>query len=583
MNGTYWLFYQAAMLFSLAALLFLFVLIFRRRQAPGAREVIALVVSTFVWTLGFFLEFRSITLEQQLFYNNIGYFGSMSTPVAWFLFALHYTRGNQPVTGWRIAPFCLIPLLTVILIWTNDRHHLMWYNEYLSTSGDFLITIKTYGVFFWIAVAYNYSLIISGAIILVRRLFVGTPLYTGQAVSLIIVVVLPFIWNILYVFNLVPIPRKDLTPVMFSISAVVMVLGLMRFRIFLAVPFARQFLIQQMSDGLLVFDKHHRLLEANPAALKVLGLSRNFIGKKIDDPLSIPLPEHLPPNEAGCFEIRLNVSGEERFYELESLALSDNQSQQAGWLVVLREITEKKKIQQQLAAQDRLASIGKLASGIAHELNNPLATVTGFSELLLKKDLSPDIRSDLEIIYSEAERAAGIVDNLLTFARQKPEAKEPCDINNIIRKTLPLRSYEQEKNHIQTIVQLAEDLPEVMGTELQLQQLFLNIIINAEYFMIKAHQKGTLSIVTRQSDGFVRITFTDDGPGIPVENMQYLFTPFFTTKEVGKGTGLGLSICHGIVIDHGGKIWAESPPGQGATFIIELPIHFRRTSESQNQ
>jgi signal transduction histidine kinase len=579
MHGTYWYFYQVAMIVSLVASFFIVLLTWRRRQAPGARSIIALAVSTFVWTIGYLLESRSSTLDRQMFFTDIAYFGSMSAPVAWFYFALHYARGNQSITGWKIAPFCIIPLVTVVLVWTNNP--LMWSNEHLSSSGDFIITVKTYGIFFWIMVAYSYGLIVAGAIILIRRLFVGTPLFAMQAVSLIIVVIFPFIWNILYFVDLPLLPRKDLTPVMFTISAAAMALGLMRFRIFLAVPFARRYLIQQMSDGLLVFDMNNRVLEANPAALKVLGVDRHFIGKKIDAPGSSPIPEYLPPHAAGSFEAPLKMAGEEHYYELENVAMLDQQEQQVGWLVVLRDISGRKRIQEQLIAQDRLASVGKLTSGIAHELNNPLSTVIGFSELLLKKNLSADVRSDLNIIYSEAGRAAAIVENLLTFARQRPEAKEPCDINGIIKKTLPLRSYEQDKNNIHTIVHLAEDLPEVMGTDTQLQQLFLNIITNAEYFMIQAHKGGTLTITTQRSNNHVRVSFTDDGPGIPPENMQYLFTPFFTTKEVGKGTGLGLSICHGIVTDHGGKIWAESKLNEGATFIVELPIH-NEQSQDQN-
>jgi PAS domain S-box-containing protein len=582
MSGPYWYFYQVAMILSLVASFLIVALIWRRRQAPGASSVIALAFCTFVWTLGYLLESRSTTLDRQLLFSNIGYLGSTGAPVAWFIFAMHYTSGNRLVTGWKIVPFCLLPLFIVVLVWTNDWHHLMWSNAHLGTSGEFTVTIKTYGTFFWVMIAYDYILVVTGSIVLIRRLFVGTPLYAMQAVSLIVTVSLPFIWNILYFFNLKTMPHKDLTPVMFTISGIAMVLGLMRYRLFLAVPFARQFLIRQMSDGLLVFDMHHRVLEANPAALRVLGVSRDFIGKKVDTPVSSSLPEYLPPNQSGCFEITLKVSGEERFYELENVSMHDNQGQQVGWLVVLRDISGRKKIQEQLIAQDRLASIGKLASGIAHELNNPLATVIGFSELLLKKNLPDDIHSDLNIIYNEAERAAAIVDNLLTFARQKSEAKVPCDINGIIKKTLQLRTYEQEKNYIHTILHLAPELPEIKGHELQIQQLFLNIIINAEFFMIETHKKGTLIIETRWENDFVRISFKDDGPGIPKENMQYIFNPFFTTKEVGKGTGLGLSICHGIVTEHGGKIWAESTPDEGATFIIELPVYGNRVTVNGN-
>jgi PAS domain S-box-containing protein len=576
----YFVFYQIAMLLSLLAASFLSVLLWRRRQAPGARAIIALTAATMVWTLGFYLEANSATLQQQLFFNNIGYLGSMSVPVAWFVFSLHYTGSNWRLTRRKILLLCIVPLVTVVLIWTNGWHHIMWFNEHLGSSGPFTVTIKTYGPFFWISLAYNYFLIIAGAIILVRRLFVGTTLYTMQAVSLIIAISIPLIWNIIYVFNLVPLPRKDLTPVMFTISSTAITFGLMRFHLLLAVPFARKFLIQQLNDGILVFDMYHRLLEANPAALKILGVDSNIIGKRLDASLLSPFQGRLPPIISGSLELPLTVAGEGCFYELETAPMRDSQGQQVGWLAILHDITEKKKIREQLVAQDRLASIGKLTSGVAHELNNPLATIVGFSELLLKRNLQSEVQTDLNIIFREAERAARIVDNLLTFARQKSEDKMLCDINGIIRKTLELRTYEQGENNIRTLTRFNPELPPISGNDIQLQQVFLNLITNAEFFMIRAHGKGSLTIITERIADLVRISVIDDGPGISRENMKYLFTPFFTTKEIGKGTGLGLSICHGIITEHGGRIWAESIAGKGATFILELPVSHQPPEES---
>jgi hypothetical protein len=177
-NESYYIFYQAAMILSLAASLYIMVLAWRHRDVPGAGAMLALAAATFVWAFGFFNEAHSATLERQLLFNNVGYIGSMSVPVAWFIFALHYTSGSRLITGWKLALFCIIPLVTIILVWSNNLHHLMWYNEHLSVSGPFTVTLKTYGPFFWVALAYNYILIFSGIIALIRRLFTGTPLYT---------------------------------------------------------------------------------------------------------------------------------------------------------------------------------------------------------------------------------------------------------------------------------------------------------------------------------------------------------------------------------------------------------------------
>ena len=235
-------------------------------------------------------------------------------------------------------------------------------------------------------------------------------------------------------------------------------------------------------------------------------------------------------------------------------------------------IVDEHEREERLYFTGRLSTIGELASGIAHELNNPLTSVIGFSELLLEKDVPDDVKEDLRTINKEAQRTARIVRNLLTFARKHPEGKRSVNINETILTVLELRAYEQRVNNIQVITHLALDLPEITANPFQLQQVFLNIIINAEYFMVEAHKRGTLTITTEQVGDIMRVSLADDGPGIPQENLGRVFDPFFTTKEVGKGTGLGLSICHGIVTEHGGRIYAESKLGKGATFIMELPL-----------
>lgn len=239
---------------------------------------------------------------------------------------------------------------------------------------------------------------------------------------------------------------------------------------------------------------------------------------------------------------------------------------------IMRNITERKKMEEQLLVTDRLASVGELASGVAHELNNPLTGIIGFSELLLGKDIPDDVKKDLRVINREAQRSAGIVRNLLTFARKHVPAKKPVNINSIIQKVLELRAYEQKLHNIQVNTYLAADLPEITADGFQLQQVFINIIINAEHFMAEAHGRGTLTITTERVRDIIRASFVDDGPGIAKENLGHLFDPFFTTKEVGKGTGLGLSISYGIIAEHKGRIYAESDLGKGATFIVELPI-----------
>jgi len=281
------------------------------------------------------------------------------------------------------------------------------------------------------------------------------------------------------------------------------------------------------------------------------------------------------PAKTIILEYEINhPDGFKRWSEVKISVLRGKGGQVAGVLGVSRDITQQKKMTGRLVSADRLASLGEMAAGLAHEVNNPLTAVMGFAYLLLQSpDTPPAVKSDVEAIYREGKRAADVIRNFLIFARgQKPE-KQTIYINDLIDGVLRLRKSQIEKENISVKLDLAEDLPAVQGDVSQLQQVFLNIILNGEYFMYHVNKGGTLGIATVAEDNIVKVSITDNGPGIPADKLTRIFDPFYTTKDVGEGTGLGLSICHGIVREHGGIIYAESELGKGTRFTIEIPVN----------
>ena len=335
-----------------------------------------------------------------------------------------------------------------------------------------------------------------------------------------------------------------------------------------------------ITDLISIHDKDNRIIRVNKAVADMLKTTPKALTGKVchkvmhstkEPPISCPHLETLKTGKPVVVET-YNPKFEAYFHESGS-PLYNEKGEVTGSIIVARDITQQKRIEEQLILADRLASIGELSSGIAHELNNPLTSVIGFSQLLIEGDVPDNIKEDLSIVYSEAQRAAAIVKNLLTFARKHTPVKQLSQINTVIEDVMRLRDYEQRVNNIEVEKHLAANLPEIMIDPFQMQQVFLNIVVNAEFAMLEAHNKGKMVITTEKSDNIIKITFTDDGSGITKENLKHMFDPFFTTKEVGKGTGLGLSICHGIVTEHGGQIYARSGRGQGATFIIELPLN----------
>jgi len=231
-----------------------------------------------------------------------------------------------------------------------------------------------------------------------------------------------------------------------------------------------------------------------------------------------------------------------------------------------------RQLQLQLNLSNRLASLGLMVEGIAHEINNPLTSVIGFAQMLTFEDIPENTREDVKMIGDNAQRVADIMKNLLTFAKQQKLERTYINVNDIIGATLKMRAYSLEDTNITVTTQLDPALPSTTADATLLQQAFLNLVINAETAMKLAHGKGSLLIKTELISDTIQISFTDDGPGIAEANLVHLFDPFFSTRGVGQGTGLGLSVCYGIITEHNGRINAKSQLGKGSVFTVELPV-----------
>jgi two-component system NtrC family sensor kinase len=347
-----------------------------------------------------------------------------------------------------------------------------------------------------------------------------------------------------------------------------------------------QSLINALEDDLSIQDKDYNIIYQNEQSRRSSGgdctgekCYQAYEGKdEVDE--DCPVKKAFKDGKSHTSERKwVKPSGEVIFWEATANPIRDAGGNIVSCLEVARNITERKQaeerekeLQRELLLSSRLASIGELAAGVAHQINNPLTGVLGFSQRLLRKSTDQETNQDLKRIHTEAERAAKVVQNLLTFARRRQPQKQYSDINEILESALELRAYELTTSNIEVITDLAPKLPEVMLDFYQIQEVFLNIILNAEQAMTEANGGGKLTIKTEERRGYIRTTFTDNGPGIPAEHLEKIFDPFFTTKGEKGGTGLGLSVCHGIISEHGGRIYARSKPGEGATFFVELPL-----------
>jgi two-component system NtrC family sensor kinase len=268
------------------------------------------------------------------------------------------------------------------------------------------------------------------------------------------------------------------------------------------------------------------------------------------------------------------VAGEDRtaHFSANLSPMRDHQGHVNSIIVVMSDVTDELLLQSKLMQTEKMAAVGQLVSGVAHEVNNPLTAILGFADLLVQQPGMPEAaRGDLQIIIDEAQRTKQIIQNLLSFARQMPPQREPVQINDLVRRTLLLRAYDFAHGGIEVKETLQEPFPEVVADPQQLQQVFLNVLNNSYDAIRETSDPGVIEIETAVRDGAAEISFLDNGAGI--REPQRIFDPFYTTKGLGKGTGLGLSICYGIIRGHGGEISAGNRAnGKGAVFTVRIPM-----------
>jgi PAS domain S-box-containing protein len=350
----------------------------------------------------------------------------------------------------------------------------------------------------------------------------------------------------------------------------------------------RRRLLESFPDLILVVDLEERYTFVSSRAQDLLGCPpEDLLGKKISEtqgssPELVALYHDVIAGTKAFQSAEYGArrsDGRGQTMRASASQFFDADNKLAGAIISVRDITREKKFEQQLVQSERLAAMGAMIGGVAHELNNPLTSILGVSDLLQDSQTTDSARKQVAILQQQARRAAEIVHNLTYFATPPTPGKTRVNLGEIVERTLNLHSYSLRKNNIAVDFIREPGLPYVQGDPHQLMQIFLNLILNAEQAIREAREKGTIRIrlgVTGQS---VWASFLDDGPGIPAEILASIFDPFYTTKRPGRGTGLGLSICKSVMKEHNGTVEAANVPGGGAVFTVTLPSAMSGSAE----
>jgi PAS domain S-box-containing protein len=340
-------------------------------------------------------------------------------------------------------------------------------------------------------------------------------------------------------------------------------------------------LLDSFPDLILVVDLEEKYTFVSSRAHDLLGYEpRDMTGKKISEvqdhsPELVALYQSVVSGQQAFGAAEYGVrhrDGNWRTMRASGSPLVDAEGKISGVIVSVRDITIERKLEQQVVQSERLAAMGAMIGGVAHELNNPLTSILGVSELLQDTETNETTRKQLAMLQQQARRAAEIVQNLTYFSRPPAPGKSKINLVEVVERTLNLHAYSLRKNNITVDFLKEAGVPYALGDPHQLMQVFLNLILNAEHAIRDARDKGTLRIRLGRADNTVWVSFHDDGPGIAKENMSSIFDPFYTTKRPGRGTGLGLSICKSVMKEHNGSIEAANSPEGGAVFTVTLPV-----------
>jgi PAS domain S-box-containing protein len=561
-------------------------LVWRRRPSVGAAPLALAASAAAFWSLANSLEIACSRLEDKLFWANLEYLAISLIPVLWFTLALRYSSLGRKPTSAQILLLLIIPAITNILVWTNPHHGLMRQNIYLDVDGPYTRVAKTYGPWLWVHTIYGYSLLMVSSARLFRLALRSPRLYRGQATSLLVAALLPWILNAVYLFGQSTFLRLDPTPIAFALSSTAAAWGLYRYGLFDVIPAARDAVFASMSDGVIVVDAHGRIVDLNPAAQRIIGYNEQ---QAIGHPLAAlladetELVQRLDDVHETRVEVAMGSAHNPTTYDLSRSPLRDGSGRPVGYVITLRDVTRRKQLEEQVRRSQKMEAVGLLAGGIAHHFNNLLTVVNGYSEFVLR-DLRPTdpLREDVEAILRAGTQAADLTRRLLVFSRfRKPQLSTMdvnevlCAIEGILREQIPAG--------VTLDLALAQDAGPIEADPALIEQIVTNLVSNA---CDALPEGGDVTITTGQAltsdvprlkmmaaapERFTTLTVSDNGIGMTPEVQAHLFEPFFTTKEVGEGTGLGLATVYGIVGELHGGIEIETEPGHGTTVRIYLP------------
>jgi len=585
--------YTLPLLISAVPLVIVAATIAWRRTTRHWLAHVILLLGAAEWVITYALEISSTTLQAALAWARAEYIGIGLVGVCMPLSALLYSSRERYVTRRNIVLLSLLPLVSVAAVYTNDLHMLFWTSYAYSDGGPVFQLLLGHGPFYWLTIVFTYavSLFVAGTFAVMLHQARG--LLRVQFGLILTAALVPVIAHLLHLLGLSPLPYIELAPLTFVVSGLTLVWGVFRKRLFDLIPIARHAVVENMADGMLVLDTQDRIVDLNASAERLLAVDRRaVIGSSV---VRLAALSSLPQGWTASSvqqPLYLTMGDQRRECELHVSPLHSSAQVFSGRLLILRDVTLQRRLERQLRQARKMEAIGQLAGGIAHEFNNQLQIINGYTEFALEQlDPSAPLHSDLEVIHRAGLHSAALTQQLVAFSRQQPLQVVHLDLNDLVigmRKTLrPIVG-----EHATLDLRVSPSPCHVQADAGQITQVLINLVANARDAITEAQEAsaqaepGRIVIETDNlvldaafalahagmpSGPYVMLSVSDNGIGMSDEVLQHLFEPFFTTKAVGRGTGLGLAAVYGVVKQSNGFIYADRLATGGTAMRIYLP------------
>jgi len=573
-----------------------------RRGVAGAPAFVWLALAVAEWVLAYALELGTDDLPRKIFYAQLQYLGIALVPLAWLAFTLQYTGKGAWLTRVKLAFLLIEPLITLLLVFTNRMHGLIWSS--VGTAGQLMPLPVEHGPWFWTHVFYAYVLMLIGSILLVQAVMRSPTVYRRQAAALLLGAAAPWLGNALYVFRQNPLHPLDLTPAGFALSALAVGWALFRYRLLDLVPVAHSAIVAGLHDAIIVLDGRNRVVDLNPTAERILD---RRAATALGQPIEQLLADH-PELVAYChgaaearMEVVLGQGAALRSYEVQIASLPSRQGASAGRLVLLHDVTERKHAEAALqaakeAAESATRAKSQFLAAMSHEIRTPMNGVIGMTRLLLDTNLAAQQREFVEIIRTSGNALLEVINDILDFSRIEADRLElehaPFDLRVCLEEALSLVTLKAAEKHFDLAYSIDPQVPiSLIGDRGRLRQILINLLDNA----IKFTDSGevVVSVVGRRSSvvsgqlpgttdngqrttGQRELQFSvrDTGIGIPHDRLDRLFKSFSqidtAARRANSGSGLGLAISKRLSELMGGTMWVESEEGRGSTFYFTI-------------